>query len=87
MEQDESKLKSNLELFSNECQALIFMRGEKQVCQYYVDQTREMVPLLQLSNRAYRQTIMKHYAGEDDLSRYAQMIGATLMKGLMPSCN
>lgn len=76
LDQDNAKLQSkSLSLFSNECQALIFIRGEKQVCQYFVNLADTMTPLLTLSLEEYEKFLDSSDNIHPEIENYAYDVG------------
>jgi hypothetical protein len=65
---------------SNRRNALVLLKGEKEVCHYYIDLAAEAVPVLQMPWPLARDVIAARYAGNADIDKYMTRIAAMLIK-------
>lgn len=74
IEEDEKMLETGvLKPFSNQRHAVIFIRGEKQVCHHYVTLAEKACPLLRMQWIDLREAARQH-RGDDDVDRYVQEV-------------
>ena len=67
-------------MYSNRRNALVLVRGEKEVLCHYVNLADVAIPLLGMEWQECKKVISKHYKGTDDTCVYVNTFVAKLVK-------
>ena len=86
IEEDDEKLQNpGMDPFCNARHAIIIIRGEKEICEFYIQLAEVAGPLLRMDAGARKLRVMAEFSDDedDDLCRYIQSVHrALLAKGL-----
>lgn len=83
IEEDDAMLASGeLEMYSNERNARVLVRSEKEVCHFWIRAAEVAIPLLQESEwKDIKKVMNKDFRGRDALSKYLTAVIPPLFKG------
>lgn len=73
-----------LEFGSNRRNCTIVIKGEKEVCHYYIELYREVCDLVDMERQNAIQCIHAVYCGDDDIDKYMRNVLLPLLEARQP---